>query len=138
MKYIFALFFVSTLSCAGGVEESKPDYMQVHKPYLSMTCINEVNQQAMDKCGELSLVKATNQMNDILKKLSKSYTKNEPDLSKALTDSQLSWHEYTKNGCQLETYYSRNGSGYGSILNACLESKINERISFLNWLMENP
>ncbi len=138
MKYLFLLLWVPLLSYAGGEKVEVPDYMQIHKPYLSMACIDENTQQAMDKCGERSLVKVTSRMNKTLALLKKNYINTEPDLFKLLQVSQLSWQSYMELNCKIETYDSRNGSGFNSIWNACLEAKINERISFLNWMMENP
>ena len=136
MKYLFFLLLTPLLSYAGGNEI--PDYMQVHKPFLSMACIDEKTQHTMDQCGERSLASATSRMNALLDLLKKNNISAEPDLFKFLKSSQLAWKTYMESSCKVETYDSRHGSGFHSILNACHEAKINERISFLSWMMDNP
>lgn len=138
MKSLFILLCAFALSTACNGEVDIPDYNQLHKPYESLTCIDEQNQQAMDKCGEQSLAKATAQMNAFLNNLKKSYISDEPDLLQPLQDAQVAWQAYMESSCRIETYYSRGGSGFHSIWNACLETKTNERISYLSWMMDNP
>ena len=138
MKYLSLLFFVSTLAYAGGSKVEIPDYMQVHKPFLSLSCIDEKTQHEMDQCGERSLVKVTSQMKTLLESLKKNCKSTEPDLFKALQTSQLTWRANMEASCTVETYYSRDGSGFNSIWNSCLETKTNERISFLSWMMPPP
>lgn len=138
MKILYVLLFFTSLSYAGGEGGDIPDYSLVHKPYWAISCIDERNQQAMDKCGELSLKKATAAMNELLEKLKKNYKYQEPDLYNILMLSQKKWQVHMKLSCQVETYYSREGSAYNSILNACIEMKTNERISYLNGMMESP
>lgn len=138
MKYLYMLIFVSSLSHAGGDKVDIPDYMQVHKPYLALTCIDAQNQQDMDACGKQSLARSTEQMNRLLGILKNNHSNSEPDLLKALKDSQEAWKPYMESSCRVETYYSRDGTGFNSIWNACLEAKTNERISFLSWMLDNP
>ncbi len=138
MKYIYLLFFMSSLSYAGGQDVKTPDYMNIHKSFMSLTCIDEKTQQAMDQCGKKSLENATTQMNSLLNVLKESYSTDEPGLLELLLSSQADWKIYMNSVCKVETYYSRNGSGFDSIWNSCIEMKINERISFLTWMKENP
>ncbi len=126
------------MSQAGGVANQQADYADVHKPFLSMSCMDAQTQHEMDECGSKSLVSATQKMQQIFEHLKINYTANEPGLVKFLLHSQETWIKYQQASCKLETYYSRDGSGFNSIWNACLEQKINERISHLNWLIDNP
>lgn len=138
MKALYVLILFTSLSYADTKDVDITDYSLLHKTYRSISCIGEINQQAMDRCGELSLKKSTSKMNDLLQKLLKNYKSEETELYNLLIISQKKWQHYMKLSCQLETYYSREGSAYSSIFNACLEMKTNERISYLNWMLENP
>lgn len=138
MKIIFLLLIVPIISYAGGKDIIVPDYMQTHKVYISMKCIDEKTQHEMDECGERSLKSAASNMESMLAKLIKNHTTSEPELSIALKTSQTSWKIYMEDSCKVETYDSRDGSAFHAIWNACLEIKINERISYLSWMMENP
>ncbi|MCP3852923.1 MAG: DUF1311 domain-containing protein [Gammaproteobacteria bacterium] len=138
MKYLFLIFFLSSLVQAGGLTNQTPDYTEIHKPYLSMACIDAQNQHEMDACGEKSLASTNRRMEEILTNLKKDYKTSEPDLFESLISSQKSWETYKETSCKLETYYSREGSGFNAIWNGCLESKINERISYLNTMKDNP
>ena len=138
MKFLSIFFLLPSLAYAGGSKVIIPDYMQVHKPFLSLSCIDEKTQHEMDQCGEHSLVKVTSQMNVLLESLKKSHKSAEPGLYDSLESSQLAWKNYIDASCKVETYYSRGGSGFNAIWNYCLETKTNERISYLSWMMENP
>ncbi|MCP4321689.1 MAG: DUF1311 domain-containing protein [Alteromonadales bacterium] len=138
MKLLMIFFLFTPLAYAGGAKVIISDYMQVHKPFLSLTCINEKTQQEMDQCGERSLVKAKSKMNALLETLKTNHKSAEPALYDTLEASQLTWNKYMEASCKVETYYSRGGSGFSSIWSYCIETKINERISYLSWMMENP
>lgn len=138
MKFLSVFFLLPSLAYAGGEKIIIPDYMQVHKPFISLSCIDEKTQHEMDQCGKRSLVKATSQMNVLFEILKTNHKSAEPDLFDSLQASQLAWNTYIDASCKVETYYSRGGSGFNSIRNYCLEAKTNERISYLIWMMENP
>jgi len=138
MKLFLLLVLFSSLSYAGGSAVQVPDYMQVHKPYFSVACIDEQTQQDMDACGKKSLSLAVKKMDNFLAALKKNYKASEPELLRSLETSQIAWENYKDTSCKLETYYSREGTGFESIWNGCLEIKINERISYLSWLADNP
>ena len=137
-KYLVLLLFYAHGCYADGASYPLPDYMKLHKPYLSKSCANTETQYEMDECTQKSLSATTKQMVKILTKLRDNYKANEPNLVAALNKSQSSWESIKTTSCEFETYYSREGSGYASILNACLESKINERISYLQWMLDHP
>lgn len=138
MKYLFIMLLAVPFNCACASATHIPDYQEVHKPYLAMTCLDSKTQQEMDACTQKSLNLRTRHMKMILGQLMKNYKAGEAGMAKALEKSQHSWQVYKNNNCKLETYDSRSGSGYASILNACLETKTNERISYLQWLLDNP
>ncbi|MFK5949484.1 MAG: DUF1311 domain-containing protein [Methylococcales bacterium] len=138
MKLLNLFFLLPSLVYAGGAKVIIPDYMQVHKPFLSLLCMDENTQHEMDRCGESSLIKVTSQMNTLLESLKKNNKSTEPTLFDHLKASQLVWKSYMEANCKVETYYSRDGSGFNSIWNACLEAKTNERISYLTWMIESP
>ena len=138
MKYLFLLLLVPSISNAAREMAQIPEYTQIHKPFLATTCFGSRNQHEMDQCGEKSLAKAKERMARILAALKVNYKTSEPDLQKYLEKSQASWEKYEVSSCKFETYDSRDGSGFYSIWNECLESKINERISYLSWMLDNP
>lgn len=136
MKNLLFILLFSVSTCYAG--NTIPDYMKIHEPFGAASCPNAKTQYEMDECGRKSLASVTKYMEQILTKLKKNYKANEPGLLKALEKSQTAWEIYKNTGCEFETYYSQNGSGYESILNGCLESKINERISYLQWMIDHP
>ena len=91
--------------------------MQIHKPFLSLSCIDEETQNSMDKCGEVSLAKATSQMKTLLEGLTKRYKKGEPNLYKTIQSSQQAWQADIEASCKVETYDSRDGSCFNFIWN---------------------
>jgi len=136
MKKTFVFLLFLTQSCYAG--DAIPDYMKIHEPFGAATCSSANTQHEMDACGRKSLAMATKKMEQILAKLKKNHKANEPKLFVFLEKDQASWETYKTTGCEFETYYSRNGSGYESILNVCLETKVNERISYLQWMLDHP
>lgn len=51
-----------------------------------------------------------------------------------LKKNQQAWIKMRDTDCDLETYESMTGSGYGTIYKSCLLKKTNERVKFLNSL----
>lgn len=138
MKFLYLLVLVAGVSCAGSEAVDVPDYIEVHSVYMSMACLDAQDQRQMDECGEKSMAEANKKLERIYSTLKSNYMKSEPDLFKALEVSQNSWDTYKVTSCKLETFYSREGSGFDAIWKGCLETKINERISYLNWMISNP
>ena len=138
MKRLYVLMLISSMSYAGGDKTSIADYVQIHKPYMSLACVDAQNQAAIDACSKRSLKMSMEHMNRLLNTLYLDYNQSEPELIKFLKVSQNDWRAYMESTCRVETYYSRGGTGFDSIWNACLEAKTNERASFLNWMLENP
>ena len=133
--YLLVLVFISTVLLAS--ENEVQDYNEIHKSYYGLGCIDEATQHSMDECGKEKLIEATKKMNDIVKIIAISYEKKSKEQKKALKKSQKHWVNLTKFDCAIETEDSQSGSGYYSILNACLEMKTNERISYLRWISSN-
>jgi len=138
MKYVTILFFIPTLCFAAGGSSVSPDYFVVHKPYSAAGCLEAKTQQEVDQCSEIKLLKATNQMEILVGMLAKNYKENEPKLGIVFVKAQKAWSEYMALACDYQTYYSKSGSGYQSILNVCKESQILERISYLHWMLDSP
>lgn len=138
MKHLYVLMLMSGISYAGGDVVNMPDYVEIHKPYMSLTCVDAQTQSDMDSCSKRSLESSTEQMHRLLDTLYTAYSKSEPELLKMLKSSQTEWKAYMESTCRVETYYSRSGTGFDSIWNACLETKTRERASFLNWMSDNP
>jgi uncharacterized protein YecT (DUF1311 family) len=136
---MFMLMFTSSMSfAAGGDVANTTDYVQIHKPYMSLTCVDAQTQADMDTCSKRSLENSIKQMNRLLDMLHMNHSKSEPELLTILEKSQTDWKAYMESTCRVETYYSRGGTGFDSIWNACLEAKINERASLLQWMLDNP
>lgn len=137
MKYLLLLSFLPLFACATQESHLSIDYDEIHKPYFNLSCINETTQKEMDVCGEKSLLQATNLMKILVESLIESNRKDSPDFSNKINVSQVHWEKLHKVNCEIETYESIGGSGYHSILNACIEMKVNERVSYLQWLASN-
>jgi len=138
MKYIAILFFIPILCYAGNGNPTPPDYFTVHKPYSATGCPDAETQQEVDQCSEARLLKVTKQVEIMVEALTKNYKINEPKLEMIFIKAQKSWNNHMKLACDYQTYYSKGGSGYQSILNACKESQILERISYLHWMLDSP
>ncbi|MGY5586207.1 lysozyme inhibitor LprI family protein [Vibrio cincinnatiensis] len=135
MKYLTLFTLLPFFSYAA--EDISVDYDEIHKPYFNVSCMNEKNQEKMDICGDKSLLEATNAMVLLVDSLIESNLEPFPELSTKIKQSQAYWEQYHKINCEIETYESLGGSGYHSIFNACIEMKVNERISYLKWLESN-
>lgn len=136
MKYTLLLAFLPCFTLK--VNGSQPvDYDEIHKPYVSLNCFNEKTQKDMDKCGDDNLLAAEEKMKSLVKTIIVSFKDSSPQMANKFKKSQILWEESHKIECEVETYDSIEGSGYHSILSACLEMKINERISYLRWLASN-
>jgi uncharacterized protein YecT (DUF1311 family) len=122
--------------CFGG--DTMPDYMSIHKYYEPQTCSNANTQKEMDQCRTKSLEKSRRKMVELVNQIKMEYKESEPKLLEPFIDAQNAWNAYAEKGCRFSTYYSWSGSGYQSILNECLEKKILERISYLEWVKNNP
>ena len=136
-KILFLLLFIAPSSYAAD-SPKMPNYIQAHKIYIPLNCINSQTQAEMDECHHKNLPALTTKMDMTLSLLKKNYKTSEPGLLKELEKSQAAWKNYYVANCDFETYESRNGTGYYSILNMCLETKINERISYLQWMLDHP
>ncbi len=138
MKYIAILFFIPILCYAGNGNPTPPDYFTVHKLYSATGCPGAETQQEVDQCSEAGLLKVTKQMEMMVETLTKSYKANEPQLAIIFIKAQKSWNNHMKLACDYQTYYSKDGSGYPSILNTCKERQISERISYLHGMLNSP
>ncbi len=138
MRYIAILFLIPILCYAGNGNSIPPDYFAIHKPYSAASCLDMETQQEVDQCSAAKLLKVTKQMEAMVDELTKSYRFNEPELGVIFIEAQKSWNNHMKLACDYQTYYSKGGSGYQSILNACKESQMSERISYLYWMLDSP
>ncbi len=134
MKFLYLLFFV--FFHANASDKEIPDYKSIHKPFWDLTCLESKSQSELDLCVKKSLDDSTTDMNRILNALISSNS--EPEYIKLLKNSQQTWLNHMDSTCELQTYESIGGSGFFSILNDCLETETNERISFLSLLINNP
>ncbi len=131
---LLVLMLVSSAVIAGGGDAEQGSYYETHKSFLSMNCIDEQTQKDMDDCGVNSLAGVKKEMEAVLEALSAS----KPSIAKEIQLDQQNWAAYAKSSCDIETHDSKEGSGYFSVLNYCMETKINERISYLMWLVDTP
>jgi len=135
--YFFVLAFIGS-ACAGDVSDTVRDYLDIHKLFYSIECADSKTQTEMDACGEKVIKSSERKMNKLFNQLQLNYKSSEPGLIKDFNESQKQWALYANANCKVETWYSREGSAFQSIWNACMEAKINERISYLAWLSDNP
>jgi len=135
---ILLIFFTSTFLFANDKQAEIPDYNEIHQPYWNWACLDELNQKLVDQCGQESLIASQHKLDELLKHIDNSYSKYQPKKAHKLKESQLYWNKITEINCSIETDESKEGSGFYSILNACLEMKTNERISYLHWIVNNP
>lgn len=121
----------------GGVETTNDSYYEIHKPFMSINCLNEQTQQEVDTCSRASIENAKSKMESLLNEL-KLLNDQQALVVSDIELSQTYWSEYMKATCSIETKDSKDGSAYYSILSDCLETKINERNSYLQWLLDIP
>ncbi|XPF95135.1 lysozyme inhibitor LprI family protein [Colwellia sp. RE-S-Sl-9] len=137
MRYILFLSLIPSILLAGGHLEKKVDYSEIHSVFQSMNCLYEDTEQKMDECGSKSLTLAKSRMNLLIDELLSTAKKVSQSRSDKIKKSQKDWALYTESNCIMETLDSEGGSGYPSIINFCYETKINERISYLQWILSN-
>ena len=124
MKYAIFLFFIPILCFSGGDSPTSPNYLVVHKPYSATGCQGAKTQQEVDQCSKTRLLKAESQMEILVDMLTKNYNENEPKLDIVFIKAQKAWSDYMILACDYQTYYSKGGSGYQSILDTCKESQL--------------
>lgn len=134
MKYLYLFVFV--FSVANASEKDIPNYKNIHKPFWGLSCLEAKNQNELDQCSQKALNSSTTEMNKVLSSLISSNS--ESEFIKYLKSSQQAWIKHMEATCKVQTYASIGGSGFFSIWNDCLETETNERISFLNVLINNP
>lgn len=134
MYYLLLFFVIPATSFASTTHFESLSYDEIHKNYQSLNCFDEATQQEMNKCGEQSLSLAKDKMNSIFNEV---IEEKDNAFSEKVKKSQVLWTTFAHISCEIETYESEGGTGYYSILNFCLETKLNERISYLKWVLSN-
>lgn len=134
MHYLLLLCVIPTTLFAATTHLESLTYDEIHKSYQSLNCFDEATQQEMDECGKQSLSSAKAKMDSILNELIGG---DKNAFAEKVKKSQTLWVSFTQISCEIETYESEGGTGYYSILNYCLETKVNERISYLQWMLSN-
>ncbi|GGB00991.1 lysozyme inhibitor LprI family protein [Agarivorans gilvus] len=135
MRVILSLITLSLILGSSKYQAPEKSYAEIHKPFLSVSCIDKVNQEEMDTCTQNAITFLKKEMQIDLNHLIES--SEDKKYIKLLRNSQAYWEDYVETNCKIETYESKDGSGYFSIFNACLETQIIERISYLRWLKTN-
>jgi len=134
MRYILLFTFMPSLLFAASHIEKQIDYSEVHSIYQSRNCFDKATEQEMNFCGNKSLEASKSKMNSIFNLvISSAEVKSKSKIQKAQDD----WVLYMKSNCVMETLDSEGGSAYDSIINFCYETKVNERVSYLQWILSN-
>ncbi|VAW49735.1 hypothetical protein MNBD_GAMMA04-1170 [hydrothermal vent metagenome] len=134
MHYLLLFCVIPATLFASTTHFESLSYDEIHKSYQSLNCFDEATQQEMNKCGEQSLSSTKAKMDSIL---NEAIEGKDNAFSEKIKKSQTLWTTFTHISCEIETYESKSGTGYYSILNFCLETKLNERISYLQWVLSN-
>ena len=137
MRYILLISLVSCMSLAASHIDKKIDYSEVHSVYQSMNCLEEKTEKEMDACGIKSLQFAENKMNSLFNIILSTSKKNSQSHANTTIKSQEDWKRYMQSNCVMETLDSEGGSAHSTIINFCYETKVNERISYLQWILSN-
>ena len=137
MRYILIMALIPSLLFAASHFEKEIDYSEVHSVYQSTNCFDEKTEQEMDECGIKSLKLAKEKMNSIFDILISSSASDSQSSRYKVKKSQDDWNHFMDSSCVMETLDSEGGSGYHSIINFCYETKVNERISYLQWILSN-
>ena len=137
MRYILIITIIPSILFAASHIENKIDYSEVHSVYQSMNCFDEKTEKKMDECGIQSLKSAKEKMNLIFNILISNSISDSQSRRNKIKNSQENWSHYMKSSCVMESLDSEGGSGYNSIINFCYETKVNERISYLQWILSN-
>lgn len=137
MRYFLVLSLIPNILFAESYIEKSIDYNEVHSVYQSVNCFDTKTEQAMDECGVQSLQLAKEKMNSIFNTLISDSKNDSQSKHNKMKTAQEDWNKYMKSSCMMEVADSEGGSGYDSIINFCYETKINERISYLQWISSN-
>lgn len=131
---VVLILSVISVSCDSGMNENpkQPQLLEIND------CSQSKTQPVMDDCREKSYKKVQLKLSTIVKKLSKSYSVNEPKLEPVLKVSQQQWNEFINAECEFSSYYSRGGAGYNGYFLGCLELKTLKRIQYLENVLKNP
>lgn len=109
---------------------------------FSQECLEEKSEGEMYQCISDLYEKSDDELNIVYKKkmaeLDSVNIHGEgadiKPVSFFLKKNQQAWIKMRDADCDLETYESMTGSGYGTIYKGCLLKKTNERLKFLNSL----
>jgi uncharacterized protein YecT (DUF1311 family) len=126
------------MSLAASHIDKEIDYSEVHSVYQSMNCLEEKTEKEMDECRIQSLRFAKNKMDSLFKVILSASQKESQSHAHKTIKSQEDWKQYMESSCVMETLDSEGGSAYNTIINFCYETKVNERISYLQWTLSNP
>ena len=137
MRSLLLISIVSSMSLAASHIDKQIDYSEVHSPYQSMNCLEEKTEKEMDACGIQSLQFAKNKMNSLFNIILSASKKESQSHGNKTIKSQDDWKQYMESSCVMETIDSEGGSAYNAIINFCYETKVNERVSYLQWILSN-
>lgn len=93
-------------------------------------------QQDMNECSENQYLAALKKLSLTISRMLSEDTQDTKYLS-LLQSAHTQWEHSYRLDCECETIDSWDGSAYTSLLHACFERKINERIHYLEWLQSN-
>lgn len=122
--------------CLALSDDLNKDYPDVHLQYSQNQCSSMPTQQDMNECSEDQYLAALKKLTLTISKMFSEDTQDTKYLS-LLQSAHTQWEHSYRLDCEFETIDSWDGSAYTSLLHACFERKINERIHYLEWLQSN-
>ncbi len=107
-------------------------------------CENAQTERDMRACAQRHLDKSDDELNRIYSSLMVDYKGDKPPglsvkaRSEYLRNVQREWIKFRDKSCELETYDSIGGSGFGTIYTFCLLKYTQERVRYLRELHGSP
>ncbi|MGF1772946.1 DUF1311 domain-containing protein [Vibrio wakamikoensis] len=135
MKNIY-LYCLLLFPCLALSDESNKDYPNVHLQYSQNHCSSMHTQQEMNECSEVQYLAALKKLALVMSEMLSEEAQDTKYLH-LLQSAHTQWKHSYRIDCELETIDSWDGSAYTSLLHACFELKINERLHYLEWLQSN-
>ncbi len=118
---------------------SNTDTLQIAKEETlkDEKCVGDTEEQ-LRACLETANKDTESNIRFLLSTLKESYAIDETELWKITDHSQQVWTVYRDARCDVDTYYSRDGTAYSTYRTRCLLLMNQDRSVYLQKMIENP
>ena len=135
-KVAFLMLFISLPLMAADNQITVPGYTKIHEPYGTKACEKQETNRNMALCSQRVLASSKKALDTRYQFVLKTLKIDYPATAKKLQSTQKMWEAFYPINCEVGEHESESGTGYSSILDFCLIQMVNERISYLDTLID--